>query len=674
MWQPRGFLQNRFNEHELRKISVLGALCGMISYVPFSFIYPLLLGPKTVDPLWERVALALYSSIGLILPRFPQTRPWIQAFVYSLCFLFTGHLFFLVCRNDLHIAYQMGYLCMIALIAFYLDTNFIFFLYVVFNYVMLGLSLLFKVSYENLFFGMIISTVLGIDWVALLSRIRVMKSLEESRAEVMRAAAALQEKNRKIQSIMENIQQGILTIDGVDGHIGAERSTYLQNLLALEQPGEVQHLRSILARTQLSSDQVEQVLSAVACIIQENDIAFESNYHLFPRSLMEGKGEQIRYLELDWNPIYDTSTGLVVNLLVCIRDVTELQRLRLNAARGQQELSLLAELVSIPWDRRHTVLKASQDLLLSVANTQDNSLTAILRMVHTLKGNARTFGLSTLAQAAHECETQLQEGLVSRSAALEPLRILLQHYQDIVEQKLGHQLQDDMISLPRAQIAAAVTALGPLAPEQRGPMQSLYETMHAALCVTFQQILGPQLESLPQLAAELGKPAPFVHLVDPGVYLRAETSELIRGVFVHLFRNALDHGLEEASTREKAQKSARGHIWLVIKPRTQGLDILFHDDGQGLHLAAIEQKARDRKLMPESSPRTPQEIAELIFHPGFSTKSQVTDISGRGVGLDAVRHMMEEAGGSIGLTLDEVQGQDHVRCIFVLHLPQRYVA
>ncbi|HYX31869.1 MAG TPA: ATP-binding protein [Oligoflexus sp.] len=674
MMQPTGFLRNQLSEPEQIKILYLATGCGMFAYLPFGFVYPLLLGPLTIDHLWERTVLALIASLGLLLPHSSRTRPWMQAFIYSLCFIFSAHLFSLVVRNDMNVAYQLGYICTIALIAFYLDTSFIFFLYVMLNAVLLVLSLFYKISYESLFFGMIIGTILGIEWLALLSRLRVMKSLEESRAEVMQGAAAIQEKNRKIQSILESIQQGVLTVESTDGRIGAECSTFLYQLMGCEHPDELRHLKDILERTQLSKDQVEQVLSAVACIIHENDIAFALNYHMFPRSLREGTGATARYWELDWNPVYD-SDGLVVNLLVCIRDVTELHQLRLDAARGQQELSLLAELVNIPRDRRESVLDASANLLTTVPLTQDASPAQILRMVHTLKGNARSFGLLTLADAAHECESLIQQGQKPGPELFEPLGDLLLHYRRIAEDKLGDNgKRDDLVSIPRQQLRAAVTVLNQLTAVQRETLQPLFQAIHGYLHVSFQHIVAPLLHSLPQLAKDLGKSPPVVQIVDPGLRLQQEGHDLIRNVILHLLRNALDHGLESPMERSRAQKSPEGHIWMVLKPLNEGLEILFHDDGRGLNLAGIQRIAVEKGVIQTDTPLSPHEVADLIFHAGISTKKRVTSISGRGVGLDAVRSMLEEAGGSIQLNLDEVKGLEPVSFTFVLHLPHTFMA
>jgi two-component system chemotaxis sensor kinase CheA len=291
-----------------------------------------------------------------------------------------------------------------------------------------------------------------------------------------------------------------------------------------------------------------------------------------------------------------------------------------------------------------------------------------------LKGNARSFGLLTLAQAAHDCENGLLQGTVTGAEIFEDLNRLLMDYRSIVTHKLDHQNHGDhIITLPRATWNAAVAVLEKLPQPQRQGLKALYDLVQLSHTQTFQQALAPQLESLPSLARELGRSAPFVHIEDPGIPLQPEGAELINTVFLHLLRDALDHGIESPEERRKAHKPAEGHIWCLLKERADGLEIKVRGDGRGLNLIAIEQKARARGLLDSDNAGTPEQIAEYIFHPGFSTRDAVTAISGRGVGLDVVRAILEEAGGSIRINLGDVTQADAVAFTFILHLPLQCV-
>lgn len=118
---------------------------------------------------------------------------------------------------------------------------------------------------------------------------------------------------------------------------------------------------------------------------------------------------------------------------------------------------------------------------------------------------------------------------------------------------------------------------------------------------------------------------------------------------VHLVRNAVDHGLEATAGREAAGKPRAGRVTLRAFRRAGGFCVEVSDDGKGLDRQRILAKAIERGLVREGQALSDDEILNLIFLPGFSTVEQVTDLSGRGVGMDVVRRMVEEMRGQVQL-------------------------
>ena len=125
---------------------------------------------------------------------------------------------------------------------------------------------------------------------------------------------------------------------------------------------------------------------------------------------------------------------------------------------------------------------------------------------------------------------------------------------------------------------------------------------------------------------------------------------------VHLVRNAVDHGLETAASREAAGKPRAGRVTLRAFRRAGGFCVEISDDGRGLDRQRILAKAIERGLVREGQALRDDEIFNLIFLPGFSTVEQVTDLSGRGVGMDVVRRMVEEMRGQVQLASEPGQG------------------
>jgi two-component system, chemotaxis family, sensor kinase CheA len=118
---------------------------------------------------------------------------------------------------------------------------------------------------------------------------------------------------------------------------------------------------------------------------------------------------------------------------------------------------------------------------------------------------------------------------------------------------------------------------------------------------------------------------------------------------VHMVRNAIDHGVEGPDDREKAGKARAGKVRLAAFTQGASVIVELRDDGRGLNRDRILAKAIEKGLVSSSASMTDSEINALIFAPGFSTAEQITDISGRGVGMDVVRRNIESIRGRIDI-------------------------
>ena len=123
--------------------------------------------------------------------------------------------------------------------------------------------------------------------------------------------------------------------------------------------------------------------------------------------------------------------------------------------------------------------------------------------------------------------------------------------------------------------------------------------------------------------------------------------EKVNDPLVHLIRNSVDHGIENAELRLERGKSARGEVKLAAYHEGGRFVLEVRDDGGGLDPKKLIQKAFDKNLLKPGVQISDQEAYRLIFLPGFSTKEQVTDVSGRGVGMDVVRTNIESLGGEV---------------------------
>ena len=119
---------------------------------------------------------------------------------------------------------------------------------------------------------------------------------------------------------------------------------------------------------------------------------------------------------------------------------------------------------------------------------------------------------------------------------------------------------------------------------------------------------------------------------------------------MHMIRNAVDHGLESPEKRAAAGKSSEGTVKLTAKHRSGRIVIELSDDGAGINREKVRQKAIDNDLIPADANLSDEEIDNLIFMPGFSTADKITDVSGRGVGMDVVKRSIQALGGRISIS------------------------
>lgn len=165
------------------------------------------------------------------------------------------------------------------------------------------------------------------------------------------------------------------------------------------------------------------------------------------------------------------------------------------------------------------------------------------------------------------------------------------------------------------------------------------------------------------ISSQLGKQV-NLEILGESTELDKTVLERIGDPLVHLVRNSMDHGLETPDERVAAGKSQEGLLRLNAYHKSGNIIIEISDDGRGIGVEKLKKKAIDRGLIAADAPITDQEVHELIFHPGFSTAEKVTDLSGRGVGMDVVRRNIIELNGSI-----EVESEQSVGTRFIIRLP-----
>lgn len=508
----------------------------------------------------------------------------------------------------------------------------------------------------------------------------------------------LREKTQDIESMLQNMPQGVLTVLA-DNTVHPEYSAYLETILETSDIGGRSVMELLFGGADLGNDTLSQVEAAAGSCVGEDRMNFEFNSHLlvteFDKHLPDGR---VKSLSLSWSPICDDN-DVIEKLMLCVRDVTELKRLAAEAGAQRRELEIIGQVLAVSQEKWHEFVRMSKEfiarnraLVQTAAKRDDAVLQELFRNMHTIKGNGRTYGLLHLTQVVHDAEQALDELRNDATAAwdapallaeLDQVDAALDEYVRVNDHTLGRRGPgrrggvERFLMVEKAQVANSLKMIRGVDPQNtvamREALREVGQTLSLIGTDTLEQVLGGTIASLPSLATELGKAAPKVTVADNGVRVRTQIAATLRNVFTHLLRNSVDHGLEPAADRLAKGKAATGEIRIDMALHDVTLRIGVRDDGRGLSLDAIRAKAIERGLIDASAVLGDHDVANLIFLPGFSTAERLTEVSGRGVGMDAVKDFLKAEGGQVDIQFTGDAGGDGYRPFeLVISLPARF--
>ncbi len=508
---------------------------------------------------------------------------------------------------------------------------------------------------------------------------KINEGLEQTVAE---RTSQLREKNKDIGTMLQNLQQGILTVNR-DGTVHKEYSAFLEEILDTQDIAGNDAVKLIFSDSNLSSDLLDQMEVSIANFMGEGVFSFEMNEDsLVKEARIRTVSGRDKDLEYSWSAILSEDNDTIEKLLVSIRDVTQMKALSAESQRQKLQLQKVAELIRVKPDAffgfvasGRKYLHANRELLSDDACAGEGiqtSVAVLFRNMHTIKGNARTLGLAGVAAKAHDAEQkydqirkgeQLDFNVSELLKDLESVESELNAYVEVSERILGRSLSEGFEGgtdgrAIRLSVGKAVKLLRELdwndLVRSQDQVRVALDEIQSIFTVSVSQVFHPLVESVSDLAASLVKPVPHFVLDGSDVRVTSAVSQLIRDVFSHLIRNSLDHGIESASVRTERGKDPTGSIHVSVVDLDEALEIVMKDDGQGLNLERIRSKGVESGVFREGQEYLPEAIAELIFQSGVSTAEKVSDISGRGVGMDAVRTFLLQAGGGILICLDPV--------------------
>jgi ligand-binding sensor domain-containing protein/HPt (histidine-containing phosphotransfer) domain-containing protein len=526
-------------------------------------------------------------------------------------------------------------------------------------------------------------TILGIILLFVHSQRKKRRLVEEQNRlleiKVAERTLELREKNNDIKSMLSNMRQGLFTIES-SGNIHPEYSHYLEEIFETDNLAGKNALTVLFEHAELGSNAIDQVKEAMFTMIGEDDMNYDFNAHLLITEYEINFQGTSKFLELDWNPIIVDK--LIAKLMVSVRDVTLLKQMEADARTKKRELDIISQLLNISAKKYVGFVSATQRFIAenrtqieACAERSDSVLALLFRNMHTIKGNCRTFDFNYFSDVVHDVES-VYSNLKANSdmpwdqaqllADLGRVETVLEEYERIYYGVLGRgdsAARDangywaDTKDIENIQNLVAVADEHPEL-TQALPLSPIRELLNRALTNPISEVLADVVDSLPSIASQLGKATPNVVINDNDVRIKACANELMTNIFAHILRNSVDHGIELPDQRARVGKPAFGTIEVTAAVSQHRLTICIKDDGQGVNLDRLFRKGVDIGKWNADAKPSSLDIANLIFMSGVSTKEQVTNISGRGVGMDAVKEFLKAQGGDIRIHLLNTDVQD----------------
>ncbi len=271
-----------------------------------------------------------------------------------------------------------------------------------------------------------------------------------------------------------------------------------------------------------------------------------------------------------------------------------------------------------------------------------------------------TESLEKLRRQLRDIEVQAESQISSRmeaakaqSVTFDPLEMdRFTRFQELT--RFMAESVNDVATLQRSLQRTLQSAEDELAAQAR-LTRELQEDLLRTRMVEFESVADRLYRTVRQAAKETAKQV-RVDIVGGGIEIDRGVLERMVGSFEHLLRNSVAHGVEMPAARSAAGKDASGMITVTVAQSGNEVAVEFADDGRGLDLERIRQRALERGLISTDAQPSPAELQQMIFAPGFSTAETVTELAGRGVGLDVVRAEVNAMGGRIEIGSEPGRG------------------
>ncbi|GAB6188996.1 hypothetical protein JCM30566_07350 [Marinitoga arctica] len=324
-------------------------------------------------------------------------------------------------------------------------------------------------------------------------------------------------------------------------------------------------------------------------------------------------------------------------IMVKLKDVTMEQRLKEKIVIEKENLK---KIVSVIKNYETFVLNIREfRKLLNKIIESKIEIEDYYMEIHNYKGIFAQFYLVNLTEKLHE----LEEKILSNNITVNDIEIVRKTFEEeiyFIQKELGYEIEKDVLKIPKSKILELENKLKDILDENNEILNEIRKLRFKNL----KELINPYMSYIKELSKRLGKSIndPIIIskdeiVVDPERYYDLTKS------FINLFKNIIDHGIEIPEIRIEKGKYEKGNIIIELLRNEKEISIIIEDDGEGIDIEKLKEIAKVKGI----SYKNDEELLNMIFLDGFTLKSEVTKISGRGIGLSSVKKEVEKLRGKI---------------------------
>ena len=533
-------------------------------------------------------------------------------------------------------------------------------------------------------FSMVANNISIVFELARIARVELEKLSLQKELDIQVAITA---ESAKVKLLVDNMKQSLFSVDK-KGSIVEPVSKFSTEIFGKEIVN--QNIFEVLYDdTKKNQEAYDSIKNTYEIVFGEDSMQWELAEGGLPTRVKYGANNstetehQDRTLKVVNAPVFDDS-GNLEKILYVVEDVTQLDALEARVKSAKAEADLLEDIMANEYKVLADFLKSCDDIIVSSGQILTDSTAEksadiskeVMRRLHTLKGTARMYNLRSLSLQIHESETAVLQ--VSRDDFSVWRQTLLKELENVQVSKMKYQSILDKLSTAMGVSGKDSSGYHPLAMngfvQEVGslsdvlPKERYSRIQYALKRLNFKSVKDSVKKfdgMVRDLSKNFGKPVNFQ--VDGEALVDSSIWESIQECLLHILRNSIDHGLEALPDRSKAGKKDEGSITVDCSERGNRVLVVVRDDGKGIDGNKIGEIAVKKGLLTSEAVKAMplDEKVNLIFAAGFSSKEEVSETSGRGVGLDVVKSNVSKLGGN--LTLKTEIG---VGTTFELEFPQ----